>query len=382
MFRMTLGIGLLLGAMNLLGACSSGDNTGGGSSDGGSDGGAYVDLAAPPAPVATTAITRFTDTCVSAPTDYGAYGSVMSYARYELANPAWVGDSAVPVQVAVPIGGAATHPVIFYAHPFGGTDWTRVRSLIEFLVSHDYVVVFTPYATLSVTVCQRYDTLWGGFKTAVEKLGASSGMDTSRLGVMGHSFGGGASPWLMRQALATGWGSKGSFVYANAPWYSYRMTTPDFAALASTRFLLMMFDDDTTNDHRIGISHEWEPWQGPREYIRLPSASEGRCSLVADHVVPSTDGIGGSVARNALDTWGVWRHAQALAACTLRGDTTACSVIDGGAAPEVKLGAWLASGSPVTPAVGTDAPMPIKLQSAYQFPLDDASKYPCSGTGG
>lgn len=322
--------------------------------------------------VETAAIAPYIDACVSTPTEYGAYGALTAYDRYEIKNPAWVGNGERPVEVLVPTGGAETHPVLFYAHPYGGTDWTRAREVLEFLVSHDYVVVYTPYPTLGATICQRYDVLWGGMLAAVTALGDQAKMDTARVGIIGHSFGGGASPWLARQAQLQGWGAEGRFVYSNAPWYSFRVTEADFAELADTRFLLMTFADDDTNDHRVGIEHEYSRWQGPREYMMLPSAKHGLCELTADHVVPNNATL------NGLDTWGVWRHAQAMAACTLRGVIAACALVDGQTALETSMGTWLtAPVGDVPPATATDAPAPVRPQSAYQFPLDDAGSYPC-----
>jgi len=325
-------------------------------------------------PVAHTTIAPYVDSCVTAPTGYGAYGTVTSYDRFELQNPAWAGSST-PVEVLVPSGGSAPHPVLFYAHPFGGTDWTRARAFLEFLVSHDYVVMYVPYPTTGVTVCARYDVLWSGISTAVSRLGDQARIDTTRFGVIGHSFGGGASPWIARQALAAGWGANGSFVHANAPWYTYRMDAAGWSALADTRLLMMVFDDDTTNDHRIAIEQTFTPWQGPREYLHLVSGTQGTCSQTADHVVPN------STTLNGLDTWGTWRHAEALAACALRGTAAACALVDGATAQEQEMGNWISTATPAPTAIGTDAPQPVHAQSTYQFPLDDAANHPCDGTG-
>ncbi len=323
-----------------------------------------------PVPVERNTITRFVDPCVSAPMEFGAYGSVTSYDRYEVVNPAWPTPMPIPVSVLVPVGGAATHPVIFYAHAFGGSDWMRVQGLLEFMVSQDYVVVFTPYPTLGATVCGRYDTLSGGIAAAVSTLSAVSGMDLTRVGYVGHSFGGGASPRLAREGLGTmGWGTNGAFIMPNAPWYTYRMEAADWAAIPeSTRLLLMVFRDDDTNDHRIAIHDIWDVYpHARREYLMLNSGMNGTCTQAADHVVPST-----ATATNGLDTWGMWRHFDALAACTLRANEAACALIDGSAPlREQAMGTWLSDGSPVPLATRSDAPAPVAAESTYMFALAD-----------
>ncbi|MFO0560116.1 MAG: hypothetical protein U0269_19025 [Polyangiales bacterium] len=341
----------------------------------------------PPRLVGRTTITQRTDSCVTAPTDFGTYGSVTQYDRYEIDNPAWIGGTMpVPVEVLVPVGGAATHPVLFYSHAFGGSDWTRVRSWLEMLVSNDYVVVFTPYATTNATVCQRYDTLWTGHSLAVDTLAATAAMDTTRVGFIGHSFGAGATPWLATEAVsARRWGSSGIFLMPNAPWYSYRMDAARWATLpASARLHVMVFADDTTNDHRIAIDDQWTPFPRAKQWVELVSARNGTCTLTADHVVPATDStLMDNVRLDALDFWGVWRHSHALAECVLRGRTQACSVIDGSnPAAQTTMGSWRSDSTAVAPAQRSDMPVPAMPPSAYMFPVARRTLFPCDGRGG
>jgi hypothetical protein len=182
--RVALVLTVLLAGCVVDGGSDAGTLPGdGGAADGGVDAGQPPDAGL--LPVETVTIQRFTDPCLSVPPDFGTSGPVTRYDRYEVPNPEWVVAGPLPVQVLVPSGGAASHPVILYAHPFGGSDWEGARAQLEFMVSQDYVVVFAPYPTATDTVCGRADTLWGGLKTAVERLAAVTGMDTTRIGVSG-----------------------------------------------------------------------------------------------------------------------------------------------------------------------------------------------------
>jgi hypothetical protein len=355
------------------------------------DAGVSMDVAVPSdagplAPVERVVmLNRRTHDCVSAPTDFGTYGPVTQYDRYEVRNPAAVAEP-LPVQVLVPLGGATSNPVLFYSHPFGGSDWRRVRTLLETFVSNSYVVVFTPYATTGATVCERYDTLWGGHSAAVDALGALARMDTTRVGFIGHSFGAGATPWLASQAVtARGWGTNGMFMHSNAPWYGFRMDPARWAAFSrATRLEVMVFRDDDTNDHLIAIEDQWRPFPQQKQYVMLVSDTNGACSHTADHIVPSTDSERmDGVRYNALDTWGVGRHALALAACTLRANQEACAVIDGNyPARQTDMGMWLSTGAPVARAVRSDAPAGVTPPSPYTFPVARRALFPCEGRGG
>lgn len=341
---------------------------------------ATTDAPAVPSPVETRNVEKLSMTCVAQPTDYGAYGPITRYERYELPNPSWVGDAPLPVQVLVPTGGKATHPVIFFSHPFGGNDWHRIQGFFELMVSHDYVVVFTPYATKNVTVCNRYDTLWGGHRLAVDTLGAKVGMDTARVGFVGHSFGAGATPWIAHEAIkARGWGKSGSFMLTSAPWYGYRMTSAEWAEFPSTtRLATLVYQDDTTNDHRMAIDEVFGAFGGQKTYTKLVSAQHGSaCNLVADHGVPTGSATVPEV--DALDFWGFWRQGQMIAACTLEANADACALLEGSTGASVSMGTWKDDGTAVPPAERSTAPTPPRASSEYTFGLPKKALFPCEG---
>lgn len=334
------------------------------------------------APVETRTIETLSTTCVDAPAEFGAYGDVTQYRRYEVKNPAWKGEGELPVVVFEPINAAATHPVVFFSHPYGGTDWHRMAGLLEFLVSHDHVVVFTPYATKGASVCERYDALWGGFTAAVDVAGAITHMDTTRVGFVGHSFGGGATPWIAHEAIKQrGWGASGVFLFSSAPWYGYRMTANDWADFPpKARLTTMVYADDPVNDHRVAISDVWQPFPRSKSYVRLVSAEHaGNCDLVADHGTPQAAKAFGTF--SALDSWGVWRQIQAIAACTLRDSNVACALSEGTAPSATAMGTWTSDGTAVPAAERPDPPLPAKPEGDYVFPAENRDDYPCTGAG-
>ncbi|TGD73633.1 hypothetical protein E4634_11495 [Mangrovimicrobium sediminis] len=193
----------------------------------------------------------------------------------------------VPITVLHPDDGGR-HPVIFFAHGYGGHNWkTAYFDLIDDLASHGYVVVFVPFQTAS-TSRLMYATLWDGFTDAVDAFGAV--MDLDRVGFVGHSFGGGATPYMAYKGLVEqGWGGVASYVYTSAPWYSWDTPDDKLESLPpETVFVASIYEDDTINDHRMAIDL-YENTTLPEEnklFLEVNSVQVGRRTARATHFTP------------------------------------------------------------------------------------------------
>ena len=203
--------------------------------------------------------------------------------RRSLPDPAGGRD---PVQIFAPEGAPGPRPVIFFAHGYGPNHWQGYEPLLRHLVSRGAFVVFAPFAMFGQTNDQRYDSLWQGFRAAAQ---AEPRMDLSRVAFLGHSFGGGAAPWLAYQGLVKqGWGKNGALLMLLAPWYAHRVTDAELAALPANLVIAAeVYDDDRVNDHRIAIELYRHLPAGAGKYFFL--AHSGRspgCRLDADHATP------------------------------------------------------------------------------------------------
>ncbi|PZR05270.1 MAG: hypothetical protein DI536_32620 [Archangium gephyra] len=144
--------------------------------------------------------------------------------------------------------GLTNVPVIFFSHAFGATNPDSYRDLFEVLASNGYAVVHVPYPLRppgNTPVDERYQVLWTGFVTA--RAHDTTTFDMTRVGFVGHSFGGGATPELARRGYVDQtWGSNGRFMFIMAPWYSWGTgydTLP-----ADTRTVIQVYADDEAND--------------------------------------------------------------------------------------------------------------------------------------
>ena len=141
-----------------------------------------------------------------------------------------------PQEITTPV------PTIFYSHAYGGTDPDNILGVLEFIAKKGYAVVFVPYQTLAtVTVTDRYANLIAGFRKAAQDY--DDIIDTSKVGFLGHSFGGAASFGISHELFTVdGWGTNGRFIYALAQWYAYNLEPEDLTSFPpNTKVLVEIF---------------------------------------------------------------------------------------------------------------------------------------------
>lgn len=295
--------------------------------------------------------------------DYGAFGQ-FAVARQVIPNPD--PNAPAPISVFIPSNASAQNrvPVVFFAHGFGGVSYQFYEALLRQMASNGYAVVFSPYtANLLATHATRYNQLWNGFATAVQQNAAI--LDTSKIGVAGHSYGAGATPEMTRRAAALGWGANGVFMFIMAPWYNWGAGMEQIPA--SAKMIVQVYWDDETNQHLIGQNDIWNrlPQITERKW-QVIRASRTFCSLNAGHSVPVTDGLQQSDGlTNGYDAWGVWRRLHALADYTFTGNPTARGVAFGA---DPAMGKWrgVFGVRQIAPLEATDAPA-VNSQSSPTF---------------
>ena len=298
---------------------------------------------------------------------FGAAGP-HSVTRMEVANPAW---GRRPVTVHHPSAATeAPWPVVFFAHGLGATKPLHYQQWIDHLASRGFAVVYAPYPTVAVTHERRYQVLWQGFEAGLDALGSRA--DPTRVGFVGHSYGGGATPALAYRGLVErGWGSVGAFLVVLAPWYVLGIEPSQLSEMPRhTRLLVQVYDRERINDHQIAIDL-FEALELPADqklFVTLHSDEHGDCALRAGHTTPATDGIRGHL--DALDRHGVFRLVDAIAAEALLGDENARTIAFDPESPlHANMGHW-PDGSPVRPLTSTRAPSAERPSGSFRFRAD------------
>ena len=296
---------------------------------------------------------------------YGANGTfTMTDDRF--ASPLFPSEN---VHVFRPAERSSLAPVIFFAPGFGATDPANYRPLIQHIVSRGYAVIFSPFQVIAgdgSVYQRRYDTIFAGYEEAVKRYG--NFFDLTRVGFIGHSYGGGASfAMLQRGAVSNGWGNRGLFLFALAPWYVYEITTKqllDFPAHA--KVLLQVYDADTVNDHRIA-KEVYERVGLPvsaKDFVLLRSDQQAGVELDASHGTPSGQ------TPNALDYYGIWRLFDALADYAFNGVAAGKELALGNGSPLQRfMGVW-PNGQPVKEALAGPCVPITRPTSSFLFPYD------------
>lgn len=297
-------------------------------------------------------------------TGFGATGP-HAVTQFEVENPAWGRKPAIVHHPKDP--NSAPWPVVFFAHGFGATSPLHYQQWVDHLVSRGFAVVYAPYPAVATAHERRYQVLWNGFEAGLHALGARA--DSTRVGFIGHSYGGGATPSLAHRALVErGWGSVGAFLVVLAPWYVLGIEPQLLRELPGhTRLLVQVYDRERINDHQIAIDL-YDAMKVPssqKVFVTLHSDESGGCKLRAGHTTPATGGIRGHV--DALDHHGVFRLVDAVAADSLRGDERARDLAFDPENPlHAEMGLW-PDGSPVRPLTSTRAPIAERPPNSFRF---------------
>lgn len=302
---------------------------------------------------------QYSDPNVGKPTS--GYGSDGTYtvASEAFNNDNFNGQNIViyhPQEITTPV------PTIFYSHAYGGNNPLYIKGLTDFVAKKGYAFVFVPYQTTGVSVPLRYENLLEGFRKAARDY--PNIIDTTRVGFMGHSFGGGASFGNSFTCFTeNNWGSNGRFIYASAEWYSYNISQNDLQNFPNdVKLVTEIYESDSTNDHRLAadIFRNISISNAEKDFLILPRDTVNGYVYLADHNTPNT-----IIALNAHDYYGIYRILDALADYTWNGSTAAKNVCLGnGSAAQVTLPGGL------KPMIQTDSPTITRPMNSYEFPCD------------
>lgn len=295
------------------------------------------------------------------PKPTSGYGTDGSYtvATQSFSNPNFLGHDIV---IYYPAGITSPVPTLFYSHAFGGNDPNNISGFLNFVAKKGYAVVFVPYQTVG-NVQQKYTNLLAGFLQAANNY--PNIIDTTKVGFVGHSFGGGASFANAYHCFTTlNWGQSGRFIFTMAQWYSYNISQTELQSFPNdVKLLTIVYDDDITNDHRMAndIFNTINIPTSEKDYLRVKSDTINGYVYTADHVLPNNSDF------NALDYYAYYRLLDAMCDYVFNGSMAGKDVALGnGSANQISMPGGLLN------LIHSEAPTFANAQNTYQFPCSSS----------
>lgn len=293
------------------------------------------------------------------PKPASGYGSEGSETVAEIAfnNPNFNGED---IRIYYPANSPSSRPTLFYSHGYGGSNPLHVIGLFNFMARKGYAIVFVPYQTVGVSIQERYTNLLEGFRQAARTYPHI--IDTTRVGFLGHSFGGGASLAMAHRCFTEhNWGQNGRFMNPSAPWYSFNLSQEDLQSFPSdTKMLTLIYTDDGTNDHRMAaeVFNNTNIPTSEKDFITVFPSNVNGYAYTAGHNLPTS-----YAEFDAMDYYAYYRLLDALCDYTFKGNP---------AGKEVALGngsaAQISMPNSMTDLVQTDQPVITRDESLYSFP--------------
>jgi len=289
---------------------------------------------------------------------YGADGSY-TVATQTITNANFPSHDIV---IYYPTGITSPVPTIFYSHAYGGNNPDNISGFLNFVAKKGYAVVFVPYPTAG-NVQEKYTTLLEGFTTAANNY--PNIIDTTKVGFVGHSFGGGAS-FAMAYHFFTilNWGQSGRFIFAMAQWYSYNISQTELQSFpADVKLLTIVYEDDDTNDQRMAndIFNTINIPASEKDYLRVEPDTIDGYVYTADHVVPNNSSF------DALDYYAYYRLFDAMCDYVFNGSMAGKDVaLGGGSASQVSMPGGMHN------LIHSEAPTFANAQGTYQFPCSSS----------
>ncbi len=192
-------------------------------------------------------------------------------------------------------------PIIFFAPGWKSIHHEDYKSLLTFIANHGYMAIYAKDDKGAYSAKHLIEY----YKEMLKHSEVASYVDKSKIGVIGHSSGGGHAFKILKEFSDEGWGSKGRFLLTLEPWFSFDMNRTDMKTLPSnTNVLFIQFGKGGEN-----LENNTDPRIPLSEYYLLSSINKSQKDYQivedANHTYPQGD-------RDYADMQGILKPLDAL----------------------------------------------------------------------
>ena len=175
----------------------------------------------------------------------------------------------------------------------------------------------TPPETMTIDTTGSIDLAGEHLARFLDWLRTDKGVQ--EVDLVGHSMGGGATPYLAQQAAARGWGSEALWLFQLAPVFTTRVGSGPIKVPGHTRVVVETYDNDFIVDARSGIQQyrDYAIPSSQKKYVMVRTDDHGgpAATLLATHTSPNSL----LAPEDAIRFYGIYRVGDALESCALWG---------------------------------------------------------------
>lgn len=256
------------------------------------------------------------------------------------------------IYVSYPTGSAATpnlggtcgdsaRPVVFVVHGYLANSNLLYEGIIDHFTRAGNIVVMATYGSGNLgDVLGSANIEVAAIAAAVPQLERE---DMSKVGLIGHSLGGGMLPYVTQQVAARGWGTNALWLFSLAPYRG--IGTGTIALPAHTRAVVEAYSDDTLVSRSVGVDlfGRMSMPNSQKDHVTVRTSSRGGVTLSAQHTSPNSI----IAPEDAIKSYGIYRVGDILESCSVTGQHCGDDMS--------VMGTW-SDGTPVLPSVVTDNP--------------------------
>ncbi|HIP49593.1 MAG TPA: T9SS type A sorting domain-containing protein [Lutibacter sp.] len=269
-----------------------------------------------------------------------------------------------------------------------GREAVTYEAFFYFMASQGYAVV-NIYNTNPGAINESYQNSVDMMLESANNL-YSNWIDTTKIGLMGHSYGAGSTIWIGNEIFGTdyNWGSSGRFIFMTAPWLSFLM---DKDALQNypddVKLLIEISDDDFSTNAEYTWNTDERAIRAVYELINIPNDEKDFVRVLsnpttfkyqgvtyaydASHYVSYTGAESGGVLRtyDAMDVYAVNRLSHALIDYVFEGNTSAKEVALGnGSTSQIDMGN-------LTDLFVTDTPIVTRPENEFLYRCSETTAW-------
>jgi len=141
-------------------------------------------------------------------------------------------------------------PVVLFAPGWGSQNHYDYKALLSFVAKAGCIVIYvkSPMEYSATTSINRYFEVLND--ESVYKY-----CDINKLGIIGHSSGGGIAFNIMYYFTKLGYGDEGRFIFSMDPWFAFGMSEKEFRYFPKdTKVIIQQYLDHASTDPRIALS--------------------------------------------------------------------------------------------------------------------------------